>query len=901
MPKRDTNARKQSARAEAETREQQFRTLANSIPQLAWMADHEGYIFWYNDRWYDYTGTTLDEMEGWGWQKVHHPDEVARVVERIKLAFASGESWEDTFPLRSRSGQYRWFLSRALPIRDAHGQVVRWFGTNTDITEQLEMEKALRESEQQFRTLANSIPQLAWMADPQGYIFWYSDRWYEYTGTSLKEMEGWGWQKVHHPNEVARVVDRIKVAFATGEPWEDTFPLRSNRGEYRWFLSRALPIKDDNGSVVRWFGTNTDITEQRKLEQQLRESRDELEQRVAERTAELFQANQILKAEEERFRSLANAAPVLIWVSGMDKLRSWVNQKWLNFTDRTMEQEMGNRWAEGIHPDDFDRCLQAYLSAFDARQPFSIEYRLRRHDGHWRWILDNGAPNYGPDQEFEGYLGTCIDVTEQKINLQAVQESEQRFAKAFNANPQPMSLSTLMEGKYLNVNGSFLRMSGFTRDELIGHTSTELNNFETPMERTRLLVEPLLRSGGLGNIELKFQTRSGAVRTLLSSAELLELGGEKCILIASSDITERKALEQGLERSEREFSTLVENSPDIIARLDRNLHYIYMSPELERATGISPDQFIGKTSSQVPLEGYDWRNFEACCREAIAEKKAVHRAIEYGRRTYWTRIIPELTADGAVESVMTISQDVTDRMRAEKDLQQLTAQLFRLQDEERRRIARELHDGTAQNLFGISINLTKLNQMSGGTTEAKELIEECESLGNKTLQEIRTLSYLLHPPLLDEAGLVSALQWYVQGFTKRSGIYVDVYAEPIDRLAAEFELALFRIVQESLTNVRRHSGSETASIRLECKSGEIFLEIRDKGRGLGANRSANESNKSEELIEMGVGIPGMQQRLRQLGGRLEIDSNSEGTTITAVVPKSNEEAHDESSPRIAIT
>jgi PAS domain S-box-containing protein len=113
-------------RAEAEARERQFRILANSISQLAWMADGKGYIFWYNDRWYEYTGTTLEEMQGWGWQKVHHPDEVGRVVERIKIAFATGEPWDDTFPLRSKTGEYRWFLSRALPIFDADGKVSRW-------------------------------------------------------------------------------------------------------------------------------------------------------------------------------------------------------------------------------------------------------------------------------------------------------------------------------------------------------------------------------------------------------------------------------------------------------------------------------------------------------------------------------------------------------------------------------------------------------------------------------------------------------------------------------------------------------------------------------------------------------------------------------------------------------
>src|SRR6185312_377993 len=141
---------KRATRAEAAAREQQFLTLANSISQLAWMADGEGSIFWYNDRWYDYTGTTFEEMQGWGWQKVHHPDEVRRVVERIKVAFATGQPWEDTFPLRGKTGEYRWFLSRALPIFDAHGKVVRWFGTNTDITEQRELERVLRESRAQL-------------------------------------------------------------------------------------------------------------------------------------------------------------------------------------------------------------------------------------------------------------------------------------------------------------------------------------------------------------------------------------------------------------------------------------------------------------------------------------------------------------------------------------------------------------------------------------------------------------------------------------------------------------------------------------------------------------------------------------------------------------------------------
>ncbi len=178
--------------------------------------------------------------------------------------------------------------------------------------------------------------------------------------------------------------------------------------------------------------------------------------------------------------------------------------------------------------------------------------------------------------------------------------------------------------------------------------------------------------------------------------------------------------------------------------------------------------------------------------------------------------------------------------------------------------------------------------------ECHSLIAESQSLVEQSLQEIRTLSYLLHPPLLDQAGLVSALQWYVQGFTKRSGIYIDLFAQPIGRLPSDIEMALFRVVQEGLTNVRRHSGSEIAKIRLERRAETVVLEISDEGIGFGTdskNGNGNGNGNSDSSIGMGVGIPGMRQRLRQLGGKLEIKSSELGTNISVVVPLTNGANH----------
>jgi two-component system, NarL family, sensor kinase len=208
---------------------------------------------------------------------------------------------------------------------------------------------------------------------------------------------------------------------------------------------------------------------------------------------------------------------------------------------------------------------------------------------------------------------------------------------------------------------------------------------------------------------------------------------------------------------------------------------------------------------------------------------------------------------------------------------------LKIQAEERRRLARELHDSTAQSLFAIGISLARLQEPSVlPPSDVKDTLVECQALCEHALKEIRTLSYLLHPPMLDQAGLVSALKWYINGFTKRSGIEVGLAATPnMGRLPRGMEMDLFRVVQETLTNIHRHSGSSTAAIRVTKQSSQLVLQIKDRGCGMPAKAATTEA---EGVGSLGVGIVGMRQRLRQLGGRLEIESTAQGTTVTAFVP-----------------
>lgn len=275
-----------------------FSFLAELIPQLVWTTDATGFHTYFNQRWTDYTGYTLADSVGPDmWNNLLHPDDQMRARQVWGHSLATGDFYEIEYRFKSQQGDYRWFLGQAIPVRNAAGEIEKWFGTCTDIHDQKMQELALRKREQDFTTLANAIPQLAWMADENGHIFWYNERWFRFTGTTLEEMQGWGWQTVQHPDHLEQVTETWKQALAAGKEWEDTFPLRRHDGEYRWFLSRALPVHDEQGRVLRWCGTNTDITEQKLLQEQLERAYSDLEAKVMFRTLDLEREVQELRQQ----------------------------------------------------------------------------------------------------------------------------------------------------------------------------------------------------------------------------------------------------------------------------------------------------------------------------------------------------------------------------------------------------------------------------------------------------------------------------------------------------------------------------------------------------------------------------------------------------------------------------
>jgi PAS domain S-box-containing protein len=396
------------------------------------------------------------------------------------------------------------------------------------------------------------------------------------------------------------------------------------------------------------------------------------------------------------------------------------------------------------------------------------------------------------------------------------------------------------------------------------------------------------------------------LQELQETLRAIRAGQVDAVLISSSE-GDRVFTLQG---SDNPYRVLVEKMNEGAATLDSNGTLLFANPQFARMLNRSMPDLIGASLTDLALLAGD-----ESLEHLLTTVNSGPRKAEGFLRGERGNLIPvnlsfsPLNEDG-FQGVCLIITDLTQqkkreqelakanqqlrteigqRLRAEEalrrdeeSLRQLSARLLQLQDEERRRIARDLHESTGQKAAALCLDLMSIMRQPGMPSKARGTLEECSQLAEQMTAEMRTLSYLLHPPLLDEVGFRSAAQWYIDGFERRTRIKTKlVLPDDIGRLPHELEITLFRILQESLTNVHRHSGSSTAEVRLTTAADSVTLEVKDQGTGC----TADPANCFEGGAEMlGVGIRGMRERVRQLGGCLEVTSDREGTLVKAILP-----------------
>ena len=279
--------------------EARFRNMADNAPVMLWVTNEEGSCTYLSRSWYQFTGQTDIEGLGFGWLEAVHPDDRGWSTNVFLEANASHESFRLEYRLRHADGTYRWAIDAASPRFDEDGIFRGYVGSVVDIDDRKAIEQALSDKSDEFYALADNIPALAWMAYADGNIFWYNRRWYDYTATTAETQLGTGWEAVHDPDILPSVSRRWQASIETGDPFEMTFPLKGADGNYRPFLTRVIPIRDERGDIIRWFGTNVDISDQVEAERALSRLNETLEIRVAEEVARRSDAEEALRQSQK--------------------------------------------------------------------------------------------------------------------------------------------------------------------------------------------------------------------------------------------------------------------------------------------------------------------------------------------------------------------------------------------------------------------------------------------------------------------------------------------------------------------------------------------------------------------------------------------------------------------------
>ena len=482
------------------------------------------------------------------------------------------------------------------------------------------------------------------------------------------------------------------------------------------------------------------------------------------------------------------------------------------------------------------------------------------------------------------------------------------------------------DGTLLHINASGLAMVGApSAEEVVGQSVYDLIVPED-RERFRAFNEKICR-GEKGSIEFKISGLLGARQQMDTRAvPLRQPDGQVVQLAITRDVTVRRRA----ERATGLLAAIVDSSDDAI--ISKNLNGVITSWNngAERLFGYTPEEAIGQHITLIiPADRTD-EETEILARirrgDRVDHFETIRIRKDRTRLNISLTISPVKDLNGNVMGASKVARDITDRKRAEEalresenrfrtlserldsevrartrelelsnadvvrqseQLRELSWQMLRIQDEERRHIARELHDSAGQLLTVLAMNLsTLIRKTQEKAPELAESAEEARDLVHQLTNEIRTNSYLLHPPLLDEEGLHSAISWYVRGLTERSGLDIAFkISEGFGRLPREMELALFRLVQESLTNIHRHSGSKRAMIEIFRTPEQVLLEVRDEGKGISREKLAEIQSRGA-----GFGIRGMRERARQFNGEMSIESDSRGTLFRVSIPVVKKEA-----------
>lgn len=381
-----------------------WREIVDNIPGLVHTTAATGEVEFLNRQVLEYFGKTPDELKDWSRVGIVHPDDLPRTIDAWRKSIETREPYEVEQRCRRADGVYRWFQARGRPVRNADDEITAWYWLLTDIEKRKRAEEALQSNERKLSLIINTMPTLAWSAHPDGSGEFFNQHYLDYVGLPLAQLQGRGWTVAVYPEDLNALSEAWQSIVAEGKPAETEVRLRRFDGQYRWFLIRTNPMRDESGNILKWYGINIDIEDRKRAEDTVR-------------------------ANEQALRSTINAIPALAWSSRPDGYVTFLNQRWLDYAGITTEQGEGWGWTVTIHPDDVSRLGEYWQAVLASGQQGEIEARLRRFDGIYRWFLFRATPLRDSAGNIVQWYGFNSDIDDRRRAEEQLKRSEAQLAE----------------------------------------------------------------------------------------------------------------------------------------------------------------------------------------------------------------------------------------------------------------------------------------------------------------------------------------------------------------------------------------------------------------------------------------------------------------------------------------
>ena len=636
--------------------------LLQHLPVSAWTLKPDGTPEFVNRVWLEFSGQSLDFVRSHpeAWMTAVHPEDREEASKAFWDGVRSGQSFAfETRSLRAQDGTYRWHLQQAVPLRDAEGRVLKFVGTTTDIDDQKRAVGALRASEANLRRVIDTIPSLSWCNLPDGPNEFLSKGWHDYTGMSPEEAHGWGWSASFHPDDLPPLMTRWQELLVSGEPGEIEARIRRHDGEYRWFLIRVAPFRDETGAILRWYGTSTDIHD-RKL------------------------ADDALRASETSLRNVLDNIPGMVSILGPTGALERSNGPFLEYFNKTHE-EIQN-WANNdlVHPDDLPRAIASFTRSIETGEPLHLEHRLRRADGAFQWFLSSGRPARNAEGRIDRWYVLTTDIDDRKRAEDELKRSEAKLRETLDSIPA-LVCSISPEGQVLHPNRQFLEYFGKTKEEM---DAWRTNDVIHPDHLERVIAEftHAVTNGIPLDTEVRYRRADGVYRwSKLQIVPVRDAEGKISVWYGlMNDIDDRKRAEDELKRSEARHRVVVETASDVVVSIDENGKIILANPATNRIFGYAPEELIGKPLTvlmpkamrglheagfkrylETGARQLNWQGTEMTAMRADGEEFAVE--VSFGEMT---------TDQGKVFTGFI--RDISEKKRAEEELRSTHAEIARM-------------------------------------------------------------------------------------------------------------------------------------------------------------------------------------------------------------------------------